>query len=324
MGLMSTLMDWQGGLMARRQAMQEKMADQLGLTDLLQQRQLAEQQGLLGLQEQMADRANAKEQAAFQKDAKAFALMNPNIGAGGGYRLSQMGDSATSRQQGYGLMGNYSAQHAGLTEEQKAKLAQDQANFDRSYGLDKLRTDAAVAASQAAGKAAGVQANSPGGLYKFMTGSEVPAGYQAVFGPDGPQLRPVKDSEPWKKSVEGVRLAEGSLGRIQSMADDFAEYGTEQLPTATKGRMKANREALIADLAKLQNLGVIQPADYERLAGMLPDPTNVTFIQTDAEVKSSLEFIEKEIEKALAVAYETNPWVPKGEVSMPGGATGRW
>lgn len=303
------------------------------LTELIANRMLQQRQ----------EQERQRQQQTFGSGATMMG-MKPNDAAAI-YQLSQGGP--TGQQQAQSLMETFRQRQGQTSPQEQAqmqalqqqmtgqRMSQQQSAFQTM--LEARAAPASLLAQQLSNTGQGLQNQllqnqlqqaqnpppvrpDPGALFKSITGSEVPANYRPTFNrtTGDVKLVPLEGSKPYQDSVNGVRTAEGALVRIQQFADDFKEYGTEQLPTSVKGRMRSNRGALMADIGRLQELGVLQPADVERLEALLPDPSEVTFVQTDAEALASIEFVEQELERSLAKYYEMTPWVSKGQVSMPG------
>lgn len=155
----------QGKARGYRDTARNSILQQMGLDPLSMQRQQLEQQGQI--QWDQKQRQEQADQQAYAKGASAWAKMNPNIGAGGSYVLSQMGDSPEMRAQAQAMMGAYGAQHAGPSLFQRMQFNQQQDQFDRSFKLDQQRTNAQIAASQA--QREGAQDNSQLEGLKFLS-----------------------------------------------------------------------------------------------------------------------------------------------------------
>lgn len=116
---------------------------------------------------------------------------------------------------------------------------------------------------------------------------QMPAGYTPYMSKSGPTLKPAEGTAPYAQAVGTEQSLTDAQARIGQMIDLVA--GTERTVNGKKVRTggqgselygdKAKqysvlRGQIIADVAVLRNLGVINDKEGERLANELPDPSS--------------------------------------------------
>lgn len=106
---------------------------------------------------------------------------------------------------------------------------------------------------------------------------EVPTGMTPAKAPNGElQYIPQPWSNEYATAQEATREAEDTLKdvtRFQSLVEQVGPSGSEGTgPQATT--LKFLRGNVIARVAKLRNLGVLQPGELENIEEQLPDPTS--------------------------------------------------
>lgn len=110
------------------------------------------------------------------------------------------------------------------------------------------------------------------------TGQSLPANYTPKTEDD--RKRFVKGiglaatTEDANKIKEGAENIDGFNRNVNKLLDLRKKYGSETLPTAVKGEMKAISTELQMGLKKSLELGVLNQSDYDILYNLVPDPTS--------------------------------------------------
>lgn len=166
-------------------------------------------------------------------------------------------------------------------------------------------------------------------------GGKIPAGYLPTMSATGPTLMPMPGTKPYADAVEGERNLATADQRIGSMLDIFAgkERTTAQGRVVRDGgsgtelygeqaaRLSMIRSQIMSDIGKLQNLGVLNPGDVERLDKTLPDPTSWHGPLTkNSSIVAAYEQLRTEFRNKLGTHREANPWLlpppPPGTVPV--------
>jgi len=186
------------------------------------------------------------------------------------------------------------------------------------------------------------------------TGTGIPSGYMPTMSATGPTLMPMPGTKPYADTVETERSLATADQRINAMLDIFVgkerttqggrvvrDGGTgTELYGEQAARMSMIRSQIMADIGKLQNLGVLNPGDVERLDKTLPDPTSWHGpITSNSSIVAAYQQLQQEFRNKLANHRDANPWLlpppPPGTVPVapkPGakprtfgaGVTGTW
>jgi hypothetical protein len=107
---------------------------------------------------------------------------------------------------------------------------------------------------------------------------EPPKGTFPVQSPTGEiQYIPQPGTEPYRQAEDAVRTQENlirDLQLFQTSVEKAGASGTEWIGDQAN-MLRFQRGNVVAGLAKLRNLGVLQPGEYEILEQQLPDPTSI-------------------------------------------------
>lgn len=239
-------------------------------------------------------RAMNQNQQAYGKAAAALGLNTPDVGflallaradptAASGL-LSQAAQARSPMGQealDTARLGNQTQRFSNLLAgvgEQRAQ-AQERRNANRNSLLNRL-TGLQIQQAERANQpppqpTMGQQLTQ---TWEAQTGVPVPKDFrvQPRFTPDGQpflDVQPVEGTAAYNGAVDAIRGGEEAVKLIEDMLDDLALYGTEK-GGAKAAKMRQRRDRIIGYYAQLQNLGVLQPGEVERLDAVLPDPTS--------------------------------------------------
>jgi len=207
---------------------------------------------------------------------------------------------------------------------QRSAYYQQQAEqWSKDFGLKQAEFDWN---KQQAGKAGG-------GL------PQLPTGYGYAIGPDGrPIAAPVEGTPDYVKAKQGAATLQGAVDNIGEMLDmiEGKEVVTPQgkkvriggMGTEPTGPMAAKysvlRGNIIQAMGKLQEMGVLQKDEYDRISNGIPDPSSWgSYFTKNRTMGAGFEEAGKLFQQKLDQHYESNPWltppVPAGFVPAPGG-----
>lgn len=163
-----------------------------------------------------------------------------------------------------------------------------------------------------------------------------PKGYFPVQAPGGDiEYIPQPGTQPFQQAEEAVRTQENlmrDLHLFQTSVEKAGASGTE-LFGELANTLRFQRGNVLSGLAKLRNLGVLQPGEYEILEQQLPDPTSVTRnilgaaalfdftgISSDAAreaIQAPYTAYRKLVEDRLRQSYKTYWYIPATPGALP-------
>jgi hypothetical protein len=134
-------------------------------------------------------------------------------------------------------------------------------------------------------------------------GEKLPVGYAPVMSPLGPVAMPLPGTKPYadaKATDETLTQAQGRLGELVGMIEGVETttprgrkvktggMGATELWGEDAAKFSQLRSQVIADVAVLRNLGVLQGAEWEKIDEVLPDPTKLgsVFRRQDSTAKA--------------------------------------
>lgn len=268
MGLLDRIADWQRGIYEQEAAMRRQSALQMdqALTAQRQAQQAellkptlsrfgtetAAQLGGLLLSDSPDARALGSEQLSGLMERAG--QVSPAMARAIEYaQLQQQGQVLANTAAGMGI------QQAGVM----GPLQQQQAR-----NAIALQEGQLAAAYKSALEAAKPQPSLPYG--------EPAKGYFAAVSPSGEaEYIPQPGTEPYNAAIGKVRLLEEalrSINQLQASVEKAGASGTE-LVGPLANTLRYQRGNVLSTVAKLRDLGVLQPGEYEVLESQLPDPT---------------------------------------------------
>lgn len=270
-------------LRARGQAQGEvaknRILSQFGLDPLSQASALQTEQGKI--EDARIAAQNERDKAAYLKQAQAFATANPGLGPMAAYTLAQSGDSAATRQAATAKMADYGQLHAGPSLFQRMQLQQNQAQFDQSYKLDQIRTNAQVAASMAA-RVGATNSDQLAGLKYLSTD------YQTNM------KAPVEVADAVQQIGNGLKTGNslGSLAAVIKLAKilDPTSVVREGEVTTVQGGI-GTASALINEFNRLGGKGMTPQAaeQFKNVVLQIAGPVLQRGLRLGAEYKASAE-----------------------------------
>lgn len=247
-----------------------------------------------------AERRQGRAQEAYGRAAAALSLNAPDIGAiallaradpaAASGLLTQAAQSRTPEAEQSALFRALQIQGAGLSNQVTAgQLAdrplQNQVTQEQLAGARQRRQQDAelfpyqrdAARRAAAPPPAPTRGQQLLEAYTAQTGVAPPSGYRPELRttPDGQafvDIQPIEGTKPFNDGLAAVRASEDAYEMIEAFLDDLAAVGTE-FRGADAMKLRQRRDRILANYAQLQNLGVLQPGEVERLDRVLPDPT---------------------------------------------------
>jgi hypothetical protein len=134
-------------------------------------------------------------------------------------------------------------------------------------------------------------------------GPKLPVGYAPVMSPLGPVAMPLPGTKPYadaKATDETLTQAQARLSELVGMVEGVETttprgrkvktggIGSTELWGEDAAKFSQLRSQVIADVAVLRNLGVLQGAEWEKIDEVLPDPTKLgsVFRRTDSTAKA--------------------------------------
>src|ERR1700752_232235 len=206
-------------------------------------------------------------------------------------------------------------QFAAMEEQRKRQAQADAARLGIDYarlGLERQRV---------------TQAGENGGILE-----QLPKGYMLTDSASGPVAAPIPGTAPYKDAVQGERSLVSAGQNIQQFLDLFAGKeqtvlgkvvrrggtGTE-LTGEKSSQLSTMRSQIVADIAVLRNLGVLQAGEMKNIEDVLPDPTAVTSSwRANKSTQAAYETLLGQFQGKLKDYREANPWLlpppPKGAV----------
>jgi hypothetical protein len=154
---------------------------------------------------------------------------------------------------------------------------------------------------------------------------KLPVGYGwQPDGQGGMVAAPAKGTPDWSKGVAGLQsltAADKNIGTLVDMLSGVERVtpggvkvrsgglGTEMFGE-NAGKYSALRAAVIADVAKLRDMGVLQAGELERLEEQLPDPSSKWGpLQQNSKTKKSYEELRQQFRAKRDSHVQANPWL---------------
>jgi hypothetical protein len=138
----------------------------------------------------------------------------------------------------------------------------------------------------------------------------IPSGHMLTTDPrtGQPVLTPIQGGEAWRGQRENVQRLETGVQAVDQMIDFVKRKGSFETG-AEGGRMAAGpRQTVIAGLAALNNMGVLQPGELAVLEQQLVDPTSWgSLAQSNSTALGKLEGVKERFVKASKAASSRTP-----------------
>lgn len=152
-------------------------------------------------------------------------------------------------------------------------------------------------------------------------GEKIPTGYGVVNTASGASLMPMKGTQDYAKAVAGEGTLTNAIDTINSLMDEYlgpesttdggnkvrrGGAGSESFGPAAAS-MSTKRGAIISAIGAARDLGVLQPADVDRLTKQLPDVGEWT--TSNKTWQRAYETVRSEFERKLKTHRAANPWL---------------
>lgn len=189
------------------------------------------------------------------------------------------------------------------TREQQQQQFNEQQRWREQVAQQKLALEAAAEGytldAQGNPVAAPFDPNAP-----TRVGS-VPAGFAEYPLPGGGSyLAAAPGSEPYIKAQTILETNESAITLIDDQIESIKASGSELVGPESK-RQGINYRNIVAAIGELQNLGVLQEAEAERLEDSLPDPSSITGATTSNEsMIAAYQQLQASFQKKLAYANQ--------------------
>lgn len=154
---------------------------------------------------------------------------------------------------------------------------------------------------------------------------ELPAGYVPVMSPLGPVAMPLPGTKPYadaKATDETLSQAQERLGTLIGMVEGVEQttprgrkvktggMGATELWGEDSAKFSQLRSQVIADVAVLRNLGVLQGAEWEKIDEVLPDPSKLGSVFRRQDTTARAYKTQRELfGDALTRHRNSNPWL---------------
>ncbi len=185
-----------------------------------------------------------------------------------------------------------------LEQERQQDFSATQNELDRNFRAGENRLDREQREAIAAARLK-AQADSalPGGVARQ---GSVPAGFNEYVAADGSTyMAPAPGSQPYVDAQTEIETSENAIREIDTMLESIRASGSEMFG-AEAGRQGLRYRNIVAAIAQLQNLGVLQEAEAERLEASIPDPSSITGATTSNDrMIASYEELQKLFQNKL-------------------------
>lgn len=179
--------------------------------------------------------------------------------------------------------------------------------FRQSYGIDLARLN--IERGKANAAAAG--ANMP----------ELPKGYMWTQSAHGTVAMPLPGTKDYADATGGEQALTSAQANIGRFLDVFA--GDKRGPTGVRiggtgteltgekaGELSTLRAKIVADVAKLRDMGVLQAGELERIEEQLTDPTGwASGLKSNSRIAKGYETLSGQFGDKLKAHRNSNPWL---------------
>jgi hypothetical protein len=279
-------------------------------------RQIQFASGIMGLPGQMATGSNLLNQAFMRaQQGQQFAQQEGRLGTQFERQFEQQGSQWS---QSHDLARQQFAESQSYREQQQQnwlqQFQQQQAQFAQQQAI--ARANLRLAQNQDQREQAVIDAR--GGL------PAAPAGQAWVNSASGMVLAPLPNTPAYEKAAgtdESLTAAQGRIDRMLSiMQGEERTVGGRRVrvggtgSTALTGEKAAElsglRAELIADIAKLRDMGVLQGGEMERIEATLPDPTAFSsLLSSDAFTVKAYGTLSQQFKAKADANRRVNPWL---------------
>jgi hypothetical protein len=156
-------------------------------------------------------------------------------------------------------------------------------------------------------------------------GEKLPVGYAPVMSPLGPVAMPMPGTKPYadaKATDETLTQAQARLGELVGMIEGVETttprgrkvktggMGATELWGEDAAKFSQLRSQVIADVAVLRNLGVLQGAEWEKIDEVLPDPTKLGSVFRRQDSTAKAYKTQRDLFKDATQRHRnSNPWL---------------
>jgi hypothetical protein len=148
-----------------------------------------------------------------------------------------------------------------------------------------------------------------------------PSGYQWVDPSNPTELQPIPGGPPAVEREQAVGRLQQAMTNIDKLKGLMSEHGSSIWLGAASGEAGQLRSSIIADIAVLRNLGVIQQGEMEFIERSLMDPTSFSSLFTwDAKAQEQYSTLRSQFEERLKQLGTTPAGRGAGRGAAPGAA----
>lgn len=211
--------------------------------------------------------------------------------------LAQSGDIPGAMQAG-GLLAQPQPKPTGLMQEAQALYGVGTPEYNEFIKNVRLKPDTVIDMGQKFGSV-------PSGAVREEKNGET-------------VIRYLPGSSEYEKRVEGFEGLESAENRLNQMSALINKYGTEIWPGEAKGTMSNLYGAILSDVAKARNLGVLQPGELDFIQMQIGNPSDINSLLVGkegmtaqykrqiSELKSVMEVIRERLKKQGIKVKDTN------------------
>ena len=311
------------------------------------------QMGMSGGSGLLADPADPSKQMEFARGVlalpggqRALAQFDPMLGRALQSRQWTQSQERQSEQfqQSEARLTDQFAKQFGLSQENAALAAQEfgvrQQQWERNFAQQQAeaevrRRNEAARLGMEQQRLALETRLAQGKLTEAQGLPKLSANYMYAPSASGIVAMPIPGSQDYAKGVQGEKSMVEATQQINDMLDIY--MGREQVTPAGKkirmggsgtelwgenaARMSTIRGQIIANVAVLRNMGVLQGGELENIEKMLPDPTAWSGpFQRNKSTTAAYKELQRQFEQKLVSHREANPWLlpapPPGTVSV--------
>jgi hypothetical protein len=201
-------------------------------------------------------------------------------------------------------------------EDRRAEFGANQAWRDQQAGFERQRIGL---------QAQGLADQRARDAQKPGIGEKLPVGYMPVMSPLGAVAMPMPGTKPYadaKATDETLTQAQARLGELVGMIEGVETttprgrkvktggMGATELWGEDAAKFSQLRSQVIADVAVLRNLGVLQGAEWEKIDEVLPDPTKLGSVFRRQDSTAKAYKTQRDLFKDATQRHRnSNPWL---------------
>lgn len=148
-----------------------------------------------------------------------------------------------------------------------------------------------------------------------------PSGYQWVDPSNPTELQPIPGGPPAVEREQAVGRLQQAMTNIDKLKGLITENGSTILFGPESGQAGQLRSSIIADVAVLRNMGVLQPGELDAIEATLVDPTKFSSMLTwDEKAQEQYTTLRSQFEERLRQMNRglTNPGANNPGANNPG------